>query len=236
MARLRAVASLDPSCRLLCLALLSSASLISGAVCPVLLSIGAIALLLIEGFRIPDLLRDACFIALFALFSAAIRFIGLPEAAGATWSAAGEAGLYGLRLAAAFFAGKLFYASTSASELRDAATRMTRRLPFARGLDLGLGLSMVISFIPLIFEEWRASLEAAKSRGMPRRPGLARQAQFVTAFLRRLMLRAVATPEALVARGWTHARGIRALSWRARDTIVSIASALVLIVAAVRLV
>jgi energy-coupling factor transporter transmembrane protein EcfT len=216
VARLGPVSSFDPACRLVCLALLSSASLFSGALFASLLAIVAVFLLVGEGLSPGSLLRESLFVAFFALLSAALRFVGQSHMDSSLVS---DALLYGLRLLAAFLAGRLFYASTTVSELRDAATRITRLVPFARRMDIGLGLSMVIGFIPLVFEEWRSSLEAARSRGMARRQNLSRIAIVVTAFLRRLMLRAVATPEALVARGWTRDRGIAPSRWRARDTL-----------------
>jgi energy-coupling factor transporter transmembrane protein EcfT len=201
-----------------------------------LLAASSFCLLLLSGLGPLRLLRDSGLVALFALFSAGLRFLGLPESMTAAREILALSAAYGARLLAAFLAGRLFYATTSPSELRDAATRITRRLPILGRWDLGLALSLILGFIPLIFDEWKASLEAARSRGMPQRPGLGRQALFVAAFLRRLMLRAVAVPEALSARGWTRSRGLSPLRWSWRDSLASIACAGLTLAAALRLV
>ena len=223
MDRLGPAASLDPSARLLCLALLSSASLAARPSFSAVVAVTAVLLLKMAGLSFARILRDSAFVAVFLLFAAALRYFDFSRNGIDLLAAAGYIGAYGARLLAAFLAGRLFYASTGLSELRDATTRIARRLPLLQRADLGLALSMVIGFIPLILAEWSASLEAARSRGMPRRPSLAKQSLFLGAFLRRLMLRAVATPEALVARGWTKDRGIAGSRWRMRDSLSMLA-------------
>jgi energy-coupling factor transporter transmembrane protein EcfT len=236
VAGLGPVSVLDPSARLLCLSLLSSASLFAGWPFSAFVCAASLALLLRSGIAPVSILKDAAFIAAFAAFTAALRLIGLPGALGMSLGILAEGGAYGARLLAAFLVGRLLYASTSISELRDAATRMTRRLPLLRRADLGLVLSMAIGFIPLIFEEWRSSLEASRSRGLARRPSLGKQALFVAAFLRRLMLRAVAVPEALTARGWTRERGIQPSQWKLRDSCALVACMALLLAAILRIV
>ena len=232
MARVGLVSSIDPSNRLICLSVLSSASLFSGAIYATSLSLAAILLLMQEGLRFSKILRESIFIAGFALFTIVIRYFDLPENFSLYFSMneipkralkmIEETGTYGARLLAAFLLGRLFYASTTASELRDATTRIVRRVPFIRRFDIGLILSLVILFIPLIFEEWKNSLEAARSRGMPRRPGISKQGIFLAAFLRRLMSRVILIPEALTARGWTRDRGITPSHLKTRDYVTMI--------------
>ena len=227
MARLGLVSSIDPSNRLICLAVLSSVSLFSGPAYASCLSLLALLLLLLEGMRFTKILRESVFIAGFVLFTAVLRYIGLPENSSQDFPLTGipkrvlnliqETGIYGARLLAAYLLGRLFYASTTSSELRDATTRIVRRIPFIRRLDFGLILSMVLLFIPLIFAEWGNSLEAARSRGMPRRPSIAKQGIFLAAFLRRLMTRAIYVPQALVTRGWTRDRGITPAHLKIQD-------------------
>jgi energy-coupling factor transporter transmembrane protein EcfT len=211
-------ASLDPACRLLCLAFLSSASLFASLPFAAAIALAAIVLLILEGMSPVSILRESAFVLVFALLTAALRLFGkegsLAEEAALTGSA-----IYGLKLLAAFLAGRLFYASTRPSELRDAATRIARRIPILRRFDIGLGLSLILGYIPLIFDEWRGSLEAARSRALPSRPGIVQQSRLLIAFLRRLMLRAVILPEALSARGWSISRGVAQSTWRVRDSV-----------------
>jgi energy-coupling factor transporter transmembrane protein EcfT len=246
VARLGLASSLDPTCRLVSLALISAASFFSGSLFAVFLCLATVFLLLREGLRFSVILHDSAFIALFSVFTAGLRFGGLPQSSGHELWGLGISGAalallknmlaYGVRLLAVFLAGRLFYASTTASELRDAATRITRHIPILRRLDIGLCLSMVIGFIPQIFGEWQDSLEAARSRGMSRRPQLYKLSLFVTSFLRRLMLRAIATPEALVARGWTLDRGVTPSHWKIRDSITTFACGILAILASLHIV
>ena len=217
MDRLGPASTLEPVARLACLALLSSASLLGSAPFSALLSLAFVGLLMRQGLRFRTILRDSAFVVAFTIFTAIIRYGSLARTGIVPFAEMMNVGSYGVRLLAAFLVGRLFYASTGVSELRDAATRIARRIPILKRYDIGLLLSMVLTFIPLIFEEWTASREVARARGMPRRSGISRQAIVISAFLRRLMLRAVATPEALSARGWSRDRGIAPLLWRKRD-------------------
>jgi len=188
------------------------------------------------GQSLARILRDAAIVAVFALFAAALRYVDLIWSRAPSPAAPEDIVSYGAKLLAAFLVGKLYYVSTGISELRDSATRIARLVPIVRRWDVGLILSMVLGFIPLIFEEWTKSLEAARSRGMPRRQTTAAQAVFIMAFLRRLMLSAVAIPEALIARGWTRNRGIAPLRWRKRDSLSLLACASLLFAALLHIV
>ena len=72
---------------------------------------------------------------------------------------------YFARLVAAFLTGRVFYASTTRSELREAATEAARLVPGEGKRRIGLGLSLILGFVPLIVDEWRSTVEAAKSQG-----------------------------------------------------------------------
>jgi hypothetical protein len=211
-------ASLDPACRLLCLVFLSSASLFASLPFAAFVALAALRLLMLEGVGLATILRESACILVFALITAVLRLFGGNALADPAALITGSA-VYGVKLLAAFIMGRLFYASTPSSELRDAATRIARRIPLLRRFDIGLGLSLILGYIPLIFCEWRDSLEAARSRALSPRPSIGQQSQFLIAFLRRLMLRAVALPEALAARGWSRSRGVAQSTWRSRDSI-----------------
>lgn len=235
MARIGPASTLEPVARLVCLALLSSASLLANAPFSAVVAIGTFLLLLKEGLSPRTIIRQSAFVGVFGLFAALIRFGSIDDFRIPPFAAIENVLSYGVRLLAAYLTGRLFYAATSVSELRDAATRITRRIPILRRLDVGLVLSMILTFIPQIFEEWTATLEASRSRGMPRR-GLSRRSLVIAAFLRRLMLRAVSTPEALIARGWSRNRGIAPLSWRLRDSFCSLGCTCIFVAALLRIV
>jgi energy-coupling factor transporter transmembrane protein EcfT len=212
-------ASIDPTCRLACLALLSSSALMA----PWFLSAGLagafLMLLAMSGLGLLAILRETLFIAAFALATAVLGAIGSIGATLEMTQIAKDAGTFCLRLLAAFWAGRLFYASTRPSEIRDAATRICRRLPILRSYDLGLAISLTLNYIPLIFEEWNDTSLAAHSRGLPRRPRAGQVIPMISSFLRRLMLKAVMVPEALYARGWDSSRGLSPMRWRVRDSM-----------------
>jgi energy-coupling factor transporter transmembrane protein EcfT len=214
------LSSFDPAARILCLALLSSSSLLAGWPFALALCLACFILLALEGLKLSRICVEASFVLAFALFAALLKLFS-GQGSGSSAAALGlESGIYCLKLLAAFLAGRLLYASTSLSQLRDASTRIARRLPFGKRSDLGLALALILGYLPLIVEEWRSSLEAARSRGMSRHPGLGLQARFLAAFLRRLMLRAVALPEALAARGWTRDRGVAEAKWELKETLL----------------
>jgi energy-coupling factor transporter transmembrane protein EcfT len=177
------------------------------------------ALLLVEGLGLRSLFRDAAFVlglALASFFIEGLSFRGGIHLAkdGILLAALRD----GLRLAASFAAGRLFYATTRTSELREAAEDSCRFLPGKAGAEIALSLLLVLSFIPLILEEWRASRLAARARGFAKRPSLRASSEFLAAFLRRLMLGSLALPEALVARGWTGGDSQRPRqAWRPYD-------------------
>jgi energy-coupling factor transporter transmembrane protein EcfT len=233
MARIKPASSLDPACKLLCLALVSVASFLASWTSALLLSFLLAPLLILEGLRPRSLLRESLIVAAFALFTAFVRLADPYESLSAILS---FVLVYALRLLAAFLAGRLFYASTRISDLRDALTRLFRHVPLLKRLDIGLWLSMILGFIPLIFDEWRSSIEAARSRGMNRKARLSTQALLIAAFLRRLMLRSVAVPEALVARGYHVDRCVFPSTWKMRDTMTTIACCSILALAILHLV
>ena len=74
MDRLGPAASLDPSARLLCLALLSSASLAARPSFSAVVAVTAVLLLKMAGLSFARILRDSAFVAVFLLFAAALRY------------------------------------------------------------------------------------------------------------------------------------------------------------------
>jgi energy-coupling factor transporter transmembrane protein EcfT len=213
---------LDPSCRLACLALFSMSSILGSLPFVACLAFGFLILLIFSGLSLLKIMRETLFIFIFTGITAALRIWGSTLGSIDRGAVIYDSLIYFLRLLSAFLAGRLFYASTTSSELRDAATRIMRKIPLLRRLDLGMYIALVLGYIPLIFEEWQDSREAARSRGMSRKPDLRQESRFMTAFMRRLMLKAVELPQALKARGWSRSRGIAPLQWGLPDTILLI--------------
>jgi|GEM_PF-2472889 len=212
------VAALDGSCRLACLALLSIADLAAPWQLVAFLVSCLLVLLGLSGIKARRIAADCLFIFLLAGISALLGWWGKNwQAEPGAWA---EGGIYGLRLLGAFLLARLFYASTRISEIRDSTTRIMRRLPFLRSFDLGLAFSLVLSNVPRLFRSWEESLAAAKARGFSRNSGPGTVAKLLGAYLRRLMLDASASPEALGSRGWSRERGLTQSRWKLRDSIV----------------
>jgi len=216
--------------------LFSTASVLGSWPFNAALALCFLVLLRHSGIYLLKILRESLFILIFTCMNAALRIWGSLGGSIDPFAFANASSVYFLRLSVVFLAGRLFYAVTNPSELRDAATRITRGIPLIRRRDLGMGFSLVMGLIPLIFEEWRDSLQAARSRGMSRRPKLRYQSLFMIAFLRRLMLKAVEIPQGLKARGWSYNRGLAPLRWRARDTAVLVVAILSTAITLLRLV
>jgi energy-coupling factor transporter transmembrane protein EcfT len=224
--------SLDPACRILCLALLSPAILLGPWPFAAALALAAGSLVLVSGVKLHALAKEMSLVLAFGLFSAALRIVGV--AATDRSAAAIGSGIYACQLASVFLLGRLFYATTSSSEIRDASTRIVRKVPILRAFDIGMYLSLTLGLIPLIFEEWSASKEAARARGLRKRTSLRLQAAFISAFLHRLMVRATLLPESLASRGWTKKRATPVSLWRRRDSWASLLCGMLLAAALLR--
>ncbi len=197
------VSALAPSARLLCLLILVSGLFAeSGPVVLTLMVLGVLALFS-EGLGPRALLPELLPLSFLLLFTFALETFsmdGSPHFVGAEMP---KALLDAARLLAAFVLARLFYQSTTASELREAAESLGRLLPGSLGQDAALALSLVLGFIPAILLEWRLSLEAGKARGLHRRSGFSPSVALVAAFIGRILATALLLPEILLARGWT---------------------------------
>lgn len=202
MARLRTASALCPGPRLLCLALISSALFFLAPAWVGVLGLGFLLFCLGEGVPPRMLLRESTYILWLGAMAVALECVSFSGGPFFDLANLAPAGIYTLRLGAAFFAGRLFYAATPGPELRRAALAVGRVLPRRLRSRAALATFLVLGIIPLVLSDWRASLEAARSRGYGRgkRPGAS--VDLLAAFLRRLMLDAIGLPEVLASRGW----------------------------------
>lgn len=217
---MRPVSSLDPTARLLCLALLSSAALFASIWTALGLALGLVLLLSLEGHSPLKVLRESAFLAIFIVFAGVLECVDIGPGFAISLAAPVETPILGARLLAGYLGGRLYYATTSVSQTRDAATRISRKLPGLSRFDIGFVFSLILGFIPLIIEEWTLSVHAAKARAYGARSRLRGSELLISAYLRRLMLRAVAAPESLAVRGWNGNRLIESLPWRRAEFIV----------------
>lgn len=238
MAGLRPAKALDPGCRLLCLALVSSAVFFLGAPYAALLALGLMSLLLLEGVPLWRILKESGYVLLLSLFAMILECFGWKGGPVFYPEYLPGIAVYAARLLSAFMAGRLFYTVTDSSELRIAALKAGRLLPGKLRGDAALAMVLVIGFVPLIRDEWKSSLDSAKARGL--RLGRARgfslraSVDFLAAFMRRLMLDSLSLPEALASRGWEGGDRSPRLAldpWRAWDWVAAALSLAVLALA-----
>ena len=225
MARPGPVRALAPSARLVLLLLLTGTVFSAATLVCVLLFFGVLFLLRREGLRLAAIGRELPGFALLCLLVIALEGISLEGGIHVISSGLALAGIYCLRLACAIILGRLFYHTTSSSELREAAGALWRILPGSLGEDLALGLSLILGFIPMIVDEWKLSLEAGRARGIEGSATLTLRLKVVEAFIRRLVLRALQLPEVLVARAWTGEKARPPRPWGARGWLTVLAAA-----------
>ncbi len=205
MARPGLISRLDPGCRLLCLALLSSAFFFLEVIPS---SISFIALFLLamgEGLSPLRLFRDCAWIAGMAAFLVIVYCVGYDPGHGFSFLATGlwNVARYASRLASAFMAGRIFYATTPGSALREAALKAGVIFPRRMRAEVALALVLVLGYIPRIAMEWKATEDAARSRGIAKKPGILAGARLLSALMTRLMVDSVLLPEVLSSRAWS---------------------------------
>ncbi|MCL2601532.1 MAG: energy-coupling factor transporter transmembrane protein EcfT [Treponema sp.] len=106
--------------------------------------------------------------------------------------------LFCLRLCVAFAAGSLLFAVATPGEIRKAFSRMEAALRLEK-LKIGLGLSLMLGFLPRFFEIWEDVNLAWKSRAG--RKSLFRLVIVIPLVVERMMVKAAETATALESRG-----------------------------------
>jgi biotin transport system permease protein len=109
-----------------------------------------------------------------------------------------EAFIFCARIGAAFAAGTLFFAVTTAGEIRKSLSRLEAFPPLAK-LKLGLSISLMLGFLPRFFEIWEDLKLAWESRGGKK--NLSRLAVLVPLAVERMMVKAADTASAMESRG-----------------------------------
>lgn len=122
------------------------------------------------------------------------------------------------RLLLVVFFGLLFVATTRAAAIKAAVVWFFRPFPWLPAQRIGTMLGLVLRFIPLVFLQAGATLDAQRARGVEsRRNPFYRLTCFAIPFLRRLFLSADRFTEAMEARCYTESRTDPVLTARPRD-------------------
>ncbi|MFY9707062.1 MAG: energy-coupling factor transporter transmembrane component T [Desulfobacterales bacterium] len=122
------------------------------------------------------------------------------------------------RLFLVVFFGLLFVATTRAAAIKAAVVWFLQPFPRLPAQRIGTMLGLVLRFIPLVFLQAGATIDAQRARGIEsRRNPFYRLTCFAIPFLRRLFLSADRFTEAMEARCYTETRTDPPLSARTRD-------------------
>ena len=122
------------------------------------------------------------------------------------------------RLFLVVFFGLLFVATTRAAAIKAAVVWFLQPFPRLPAQRIGTMLGLVLRFIPLVFLQAGATLDAQHARGVEsRRNPFYRLTCFAIPFLRRLFLSADRFTEAMEARCYTETRTDPVLLARPRD-------------------
>ena len=109
-----------------------------------------------------------------------------------------ESVIFCIRISAAFAAGTLLFAVTTPGEIRKSLSKLETALGI-QNLKIGLGISLMLGFLPRFFEIWEAVNLAWKSRGGKK--NLPRLIVLIPLVVERMMVKAAETAAALESRG-----------------------------------
>lgn len=137
-------------------------------------------------------------------------------------------GLYALRLAVVFVFARIYYVSTKASELGDILSVAARKAGMRS--DPGMMLSLSLLFLPLVFENYRRTRDAAELRGYNR---AGRTMKSLLPMLHTYMFvsikGALTTARAMETRGYSEMRTIQLRGLSMMDAIIAAAGGILLV-------
>jgi energy-coupling factor transporter transmembrane protein EcfT len=134
-----------------------------------------------------------------------------------------------LRLILVFLVGSVFVASTRTGDIKAGVQWFLKPLPFVAAERAATMLSLIVRFIPLIFEEVSRTTDAQRARVVENRHNpVYRMVKFGIPLLRRIFETCDRLVLAMEARCYTEARTGRELSVGRRDWMVLAACSLVL--------
>ena len=109
-----------------------------------------------------------------------------------------ESVIFCARIGTAFAAGALLFSVTTSGEIRKSISRLETILKI-RKIKLSLSISLMLGFIPMLFQIWEDLNLAWKSRGG--RKNLARIITLIPLLIERMMVKAADTTTAMESRG-----------------------------------
>jgi len=184
------------------LLLLSLAAFFPGAEAISLAIIAGIALIiillsLIAGIGPHLLLRGSApllFIVMAVFLFQAVEFSPL----GLNFAGLRESLIFCARIGTAFAAGSLLFSVTTSGEIRKSLSRLEAFLKIKK-LNLSLSISLMLGFIPMLFQIWEDLNLTWKSRGGKK--NLTRMIKLVPLLIERMIIKAIDTASVMESRG-----------------------------------
>ena len=218
---------LDVRFKLLFLVVISLSSLKAFVPSLSLLTLVLMAVLMHTGLPLKTALKDLRYVFLLLLFVFIARALSVPgspvvefKALSVTREGLYEGAIVCWRLVIVIMTGLSFILTTRSSEIKAAVEWMLRPFPWIPAKRIAFMMSLIVRFIPIIFEQAKKTAEAQRARGVETRKNpVYRLKMFGIPLMRRIFERADKLVLAMEARCYSENRTGSLLSSGVRDWI-----------------
>jgi biotin transport system permease protein len=218
---------LDVRFKLLFLVAISLSSLKAFVPSLSLLTLVMMVALISAGLPLKTALKDLHYVFLLLLFVFLARSLSVPgspvvefKAVSVTREGLYEGAIVCWRLVVVIMTGLSFILTTRSSEIKAAVEWMLKPFPWVPAKRIAIMLSLIVRFIPVIFEQAQKTAEAQRARGVENRKNpVYRLKMFGIPLMRRIFERADKLALAMEARCYSENRTDSLLSSGVRDWI-----------------
>ena len=218
---------LDVRFKLLFLVAISLSSLKAFVPSLSLLTLVMMVALISAGLPLKTALKDLHYVFLLLLFVFLARSLSVPgspvvefKAVSVTREGLYEGAIVCWRLVIVIMTGLSFILTTRSSEIKAAVEWMLKPFPWVPAKRIAIMLSLIVRFIPVIFEQAQKTAEAQRARGVENRKNpVYRLKMFGIPLMRRIFERADKLALAMEARCYSENRTDSLLSSGVRDWI-----------------
>jgi energy-coupling factor transporter transmembrane protein EcfT len=218
---------LDVRFKLLCLVVISLSSLKAFIPSLSLLTLVLMVALMSAGLSLKTALKDLRYVFWLLLFVFMARSLSVPgssviefKSVSVTREGLYEGAIVCWRLVIVIMTGLSFVLTTRSSEIKAAVEWMLKPFPWVPAKRIAIMLSLIVRFIPLIFEQAKKTTEAQRARGVENRKNpVYRLKMFGIPLMRRVFERADNLALAMEARCYSENRTDSLLSSDIRDWI-----------------
>jgi biotin transport system permease protein len=218
---------LDVRFKLLFLVVISLSSLNAFVPSLSLLTLVLMIALIHAGLPFKTALKDLRYVFLLLLFVFIARSLSVPgspvvkfEAVSITREGLYEGAIVCWRLVVVIMTGLSFVLTTRSSEIKAAVEWMLKPFPWIPAKRIGIMMSLIVRFIPIIFEQAKKTAQAQRARGVENRKNpVYRLKMFSIPLMRRIFERADKLVLAMEARCYSENRTDSLLSSGVKDWI-----------------